>query len=140
MNAKLLVLAAVAGLLPAQDSAMEAVRARQSELEQALVQADVAKLDRMLTADFLRTPPGGRNTDKAAYSAILASGQLKYISFENSEQKYRVYGDTVLLTEMSKIRTRSGQRAESETTLRLLWVWVKRNGEWLLAGVEGTNA
>ena len=136
---KLLVLALATAALYAQDSAADAVRARQGELEEALIHADVATLDKMLTADFLRTPPGGRDTDKAAYSRLVASGQLKYISFENSEQKFRAYGETVLVTELSHLHTRSGQRAETEITLRLLWVWVRRDGQWLLAAVQGTE-
>lgn len=123
----------------AAGTATDEVRARQSELEEALIHADVAKLDQMLTADFLRTPPGGRDTDKAEYSRLISSGQLRYLSFEDRDQKYRAYGDTVLVNMESHLRTRSRSGAESETTLRLIWVWVKRDSQWLLAGVQGTE-
>jgi ketosteroid isomerase-like protein len=128
--------------LPAQVSAdrvIDAVRARQQELEKALVDADIAKLDQMLTPDFIRTPPGGRDTNKAAYSAIIRSGQLKYISFDDRDPKFRAYGDTVLVNVLSHLRTRSGAGAERESDLKLLWVWVRRGDQWLLAAVEGTN-
>ena len=115
------------------------VRLRQSELEQALIHADMAKLDQMLTTDFLRTPPGGRNTDKTEYSRLISSGQLRYLSFEDRDQKYRAYGDTVLVNMESHLRNRLASGAESELTLRLIWVWVKQNGQWLLAGVQGTE-
>jgi ketosteroid isomerase-like protein len=120
-------------------SATDEVRARQGELEQALIHADMAKLDQMLTSDFIRTPPGGRDTDKAQYSELISSGRLKYLSFEDRDVKYRVYGDTVLVNMESHLRTRSGANPETETTLKLIWVWVKRDGQWLVAGVEGTE-
>lgn len=123
----------------AAGAASDEVRLRQSELEEALIHADMAKLDQMLTSDFLRTPPGGRDTDKAQYSRLISSGQLRYLSFEDHDQKYREYSDTVLVTMQSHLRTRSGVGAESQTTLRLIWVWVKRDGQWLLAGVQGTE-
>lgn len=120
-------------------TATDEVRLRQSELEQALIHADVATLDQMLTNDFLRTPPGGRDTDKAQYSRLISSGQLRYLSFEDRDQKYRVYGDTVLVNMESHLRNRLASGAESELNLRLIWVWVKQNGQWLLAGVQGTE-
>ena len=120
-------------------TATEEVRLRQGELEQALIHADMAKLDQMLTTDFLRTPPGGRDTDKTEYSRLISSGQLRYLSFEDRDQKYRAYGDTVLVNMESHLRNRLASGAESELTLRLIWVWVKQNGQWLLAGVQGTE-
>ena len=120
-------------------TATDEVRLRQNELEQALIHADMAKLDQMLTADFLRTPPGGRDTDKTEYSRLISSGQLRYLSFEDRDQKYRTYGDTVLVNMESHLRNRLASGAESELTLRLIWVWVKQNGQWLLAGVQGTE-
>jgi ketosteroid isomerase-like protein len=121
------------------DRAIDAVRTRQQELEKALVDADMAKLDRMLTLDFIRTPPGGRDTDKAAYSAIIRSGQLKYISFEDGEPKFRAYCDTVLVNVLSHLRTRSGTGPERESNLKLLWVWVRSGDQWRVAAVEGTD-
>ena len=120
-------------------TATEEVRLRQGELEQALIHADMAKLDQMLTTDFVRTPPGGRDTDKTEYSRLISSGQLRYLSFEDRDQKYRAYGDTVLVNMESHLRNRLASGAESELTLRLIWVWVKQNGQWLLAGVQGTE-
>jgi ketosteroid isomerase-like protein len=120
-------------------SAIDEVRAQQAELEQALTHADMAKLDQMLTGDFIRTPPGGRDTDKTQYSELISSGRLRYLSFEDRDVKYRVYGDTVLVNMESHLRTRSGANPEAESTLKLIWVWVKRDGQWLVAGVEGTD-
>ena len=103
------------------DRAIDAVRARQQQLEKALVDADMAKLDEILTSDFIRTPPGGRDTDKAAYSAIIRSGQLKYISFEDREPKFRAYGDTVLVNvaEPSPYPFRHGTRKRIESQASL---------------------
>ena len=122
-----------------QSASIDAVKARQAELESALVNADMAKLDQMLTPDFIRTPPGGHDTDKAAYSAIIRSGQLKYVSFQDKDPIFRAFGDTVLVNVLSHLKTRSGAGPERDSNLKLIWVWVKRDGKWLLAAVEGTD-
>ena len=126
--------------LAAQDANIEAVRKISGELEQALTHADMAKLQRMVTDDFIRTPPGGRDTSKSEWLGLVESRRLNYVAFEDSEVKYRVYGgDTVVVNNLSNIHTRSGDGPERQTKLKLMWVWVKQNGDWRLAGVEGTQ-
>ena len=58
----LIALAAIP--LVGQDANIEAVRRMTQELEQALTHADMATLDKMVDDDFIRTPPGGRDTNK----------------------------------------------------------------------------
>jgi len=134
----LVLIASGALVLYAQDSRVDAVRGRQRELEEALVAANIGKLDQMLTSDFIRTGIAGQDTDKATYSKLIRSGQIKYLSFEDREQKYRPYGGTVLENKLSHIRYRMGD-ADREVDVKLLWVWVRHDGQWLLAAVQGTE-
>jgi hypothetical protein len=92
----------------------------------------------MLTDDFLRTPPGGRDTNKAEWLGLIESGRLNYVAFEDSEDRYRVYGDTVVVNVLSNIHVRTNGR-EAETKLKLIWVWVRQNGQWRLAAVQGNQ-
>jgi ketosteroid isomerase-like protein len=124
-------------VLRAEDPHVNAVKERQREFENALVAADVPRLEQMLTGDFLRTGTAGQETDKAAYSKLVRSGELKYLSFEDRAQKYRVYGDTVLENKFSHVRYRMGA-VDHEVDVKLLWVWVRRDKQWLLATVQGT--
>ncbi|HEX6896895.1 MAG TPA: hypothetical protein VF146_16570, partial [Bryobacteraceae bacterium] len=56
-----------AAVLSAQESSsqeanVDAVRTMARELERALTAADTKALEGLLTDDFLRTPPGGKDT------------------------------------------------------------------------------
>jgi ketosteroid isomerase-like protein len=125
--------------LAAQDANIDAVKQRASQLEQALTHADMATLDKMVTDDFLRTPPGGRDTNKKEWLGLVQSGRLQYVAFEDSEQRYRNYGDTVIVNVASNIHTRTSGGPERESKLKLIWVWVKQGGEWKLAAVQGSQ-
>lgn len=126
--------------LNAQDANVDAVRKMAGELERALIAADTGTLEKILTDDFLRRPPGGRDTDKRAYLSLLSSGRLKYVSFKNIEEKFRSYPNTVLVDDVTDIRTRGGNGPERDTRLKLTWIWVQLDGQWRLAGVQGSQA
>ncbi|MBZ5611823.1 MAG: nuclear transport factor 2 family protein [Acidobacteriia bacterium] len=133
----LIALAAVA--LAAQDANIEAVKKAAAQLEQALTHADMATLEKMVTDDFIRTPPGGRDTNKKEWLGLVESKRLQYVAFEDSEERYRSYGDTVIVNIVSNIHTRSSGGPERESTLKLIWVWVKLDGQWRLAAVQGNQ-
>ncbi len=124
----------------AQSGDIDAVRRMARELEQALISADTAKLEKILTDDFLRRPPGGRDTNKREYLDLLSSGGLKYVAFKNVEENYRSYPNTVLVDDVTDIRARGQNGPERDTRLKLTWIWVKLDGQWRLAGVQGTQA
>jgi ketosteroid isomerase-like protein len=125
--------------LGAQDASIDAVKKASAQLEQALTHADMVTLDKLVTDDFLRTPPGGRDTNKKEWLGLVESGRLQYVAFENSDARYRSYGDTVIVNLVSNIHTRSSGGPERQSKLKLIWVWVKLNGEWRLAAVQGNQ-
>jgi ketosteroid isomerase-like protein len=125
--------------LGAQDASIEAVKKASAQLEQALTHADMATLDKMVAEDFLRTPPGGRDTNKKEWLGLIQSGRLQYVVFEDSDERYRSYGDTVIVNLVSNIRTRSSGGPERQSKLKLIFVWVKLGGEWRLAAVQGNQ-
>ncbi len=105
----------------------------------ALLTGDADALASILTDDFIRSPPGLPETTKEQYVNGIRSRQQKYLSVEIKEEKYRVYGDTVLVNILQDVRTlRSGQPVNGRT--RALEVWVKQSGRWLLAAVQGNQA
>ena len=135
----LLSVAALTAYALAAQTDVEAVRGAARELERTLVAADTGALERLLTEDFVRTPPGGRDTNKREYIALIASGQLKYLAFQNAEETYRAYPNTVLVNDLTDLRYRGATGPERSMRLKLLWVWVKQDGQWRVAGVQGTQ-
>lgn len=131
--------ALMAVCLRGQDANIDAVRKMAGELEQALTHADMATLRKIVTDDFIRTPPGGKDTNKSEWLGLVESGQLNYVAFEDSEVRYRGYGDTVVVNTLSNIHTRGSSGPERATKLKLIWVWVKQDGQWRLAAVQGNQ-
>ena len=122
-----------------QDGNIQAVRKSARELERALIAADSGALENLLTQDFLRTAPGGRDTNKTEYISLIASGQLKYVAFQNVEEKYRAHAGTVLVNDLTDLRYRSAGGSERSMRLKLIWIWVQQAGQWRVAGVQGTQ-
>jgi ketosteroid isomerase-like protein len=127
----------MASLAQAED-AVETIKKLEQELRQALIKADGDTLSKMLTDDFIRTPPTTPATTKSQWLEALGSGRLKYLSFETIEAKYRPHGDTVLVNSVARLRVSRGGE-ELQPQLRILDVWVKQQGRWLLASVQGNE-
>jgi ketosteroid isomerase-like protein len=112
------------------------MRAAEDQLQKALVKGDTETLSKLLTDDYLRTPPTTPNTTKTQYLDALRSGTLKYFSIEAKESHYRSYGDTVIVNSVSAIRVNINGQQRDEV-LRLINVWIRQNGRWQLAAVQG---
>lgn len=103
---------------------------------QSLIKSDTDALSEILTDDFLRTPPTRPSTTKSEYLAQLRSGTLKYLAIDLKEAKYQVYDNTVVENSVAAIRVRYNNQEINER-LRLLQIWVRLNGKWRLAAVQG---
>ena len=125
--------------LAAQDADIDAVRKMALQLEDALTHRDMATLEKIVTEDFIRTPPGGRDTSKKEWLGLVESKQLQYVAFEDSDERFRAYGNTVIINNVSNIHVRSIGGSERELKLKLIWVWVKTDGHWKLAAVQGNQ-
>jgi|SRR5579863_7139891 len=133
----LTVVVLAAGFAAASDSDnIAAVKKSEAAMREALEHADTKAMARLLTDDFIRTPPATPATTKAEWIGQIESGRLKYVSFEVQDAKYRAYGDTVLVNSVAKIRAKTST-GEADLLLRLLAVWIKQNGEWREAAVQG---
>ncbi|HTM52664.1 MAG TPA: DUF4440 domain-containing protein [Pirellulales bacterium] len=133
----ILVVVLMASFAQAED-AVESIKKLEQELRQALIKADVDALSRMLTDDFIRTPPTTPATTKPQWLEAIKSGRLKYVSFETIEATYRPHGDAVLVNSVAKLQvSRAGEALHLQ--LRILDVWVKEQGRWLLSSVQGNE-
>jgi ketosteroid isomerase-like protein len=112
------------------------MRAAEEQFQKALVKSDTETLSKLLADDYLRTPPTTPNTTKTQYLDALRSGTLKYFSIEDKESHYRTYGDTVIVNAVTAIRVNINGQQRDEV-LRLISVWIKQNGRWQLAAVQG---
>lgn len=103
----------------------------------ALVNDDIATLDRIFSPELSYTHSNGQTESKSEYLAALTSGRLKYKSIEHVEQVVRLYGKTAVLTAGTKIVAVNANR-ESRVTLRFTAVYVVQNGEWQMIAWQST--
>lgn len=133
-------------LLPAQTSASasrEAAHAGHDVIAlagtyaNAIVERDVATLDRLLADDFVDVSPDGTVSSRAAFIAEYAHPPATAPVFESAvfdagDAQVRAYGDTVVVTGRSTWRGIAGGRAFTGELVSTM-VAVHRDGQWRIA-------
>jgi ketosteroid isomerase-like protein len=122
------------GRPPPADAVLGAEQARVA----ALIADDHAALDRLLSDDLTYTHSNSIVDTKAAFMESLTSGQLKYRSLEHSDQEVRIYGDTAILTGLTRVHSLAlGE--DIRLTLRFTIVYVRKDGRWQMAAWQSTR-
>src|SRR3974390_2159537 len=104
-----------------------------------LVQADVKRLDRILSEDFLLIDVmTGSEITKSALLAVLGSGQLKFEGIEQLESRLRTYGGTAVVTGRTQMSGRFDERPFTAAS-RYTHVYVKDQSHWQLVSAQGTQ-
>ncbi len=85
---------------PEEESKNE-VAAAETALHQAMLTADVKKLESLLDETFIWTHRTGEQMSREQLFDQLASGQLKYSKLETSNVTVSVYGDTAVVRGVS---------------------------------------
>ncbi len=96
---------------------------------EALVKADVTKLDAILADTFVDTDEEGNQTDKRGVLAALKSGDLKMDSVELSDMHVRAYGNSAVVTGAA---AQTGAFGGQSLVPRIVFTdtFVLRNGKW----------
>jgi ketosteroid isomerase-like protein len=121
------------------DKTIEEVKKAAGALGQAVSRRDEATLKRLLADDYIFTHSTGDVEDKAQRIARIMENKLPTIeSSSRDDVKYRVYGDTVVIT------SRTSQKSELNgisrgIQLRGIVVWVKQQGQWRLVAQQSTR-
>ena len=84
--------------------------------------------------DYTFVSPQGISYNKTQRLDAVKSGQTKYESFEYSDSKVRIYGNTAVVNSLAKVKL-SGQDAN---TALVTLVFVKEAGSWLVVAAQAT--
>ena len=117
-----------------------AVEVRQAEDKwiAAIKANDRAVLDRLLGDDLVYTHSTGLTENKAQYIAAVTGGNQKYASVTYEDPEIRAYGSAAVMTAKARI-TGSSKGTPFDNQLRLLHVWVKQAGTWVLVAHQTTR-
>jgi ketosteroid isomerase-like protein len=119
---------------PAQDQAVEEVRAAIRQYDAALRRADIAALERFWATEYTLVNPRGERVTRADRLANLRSGRTAFDSLAPvlPEERIRIYGDqdpVAVHTTLLTIGGRYSGHAE-RGQYRAIAIWVRRDGRW----------
>jgi ketosteroid isomerase-like protein len=99
-------------------------------LTEAHIKRDVKEVDRLLGSDYFHTSPNGNVFDKKQILSGLTDGRLTFEKIDDSDVKVAVYGDTAVITGLSKMKGKSKSRGAFDEEYRWIRVYVRRDGNW----------
>jgi ketosteroid isomerase-like protein len=106
--------------------------------DQAIQDRDMSMLDRIHSDDFTFVNTRGGVLSKAEYLDEIRTGALKFLSFQQDEYHFQIYGDTVVLTGRSSGVVEYHGKA-NQVPRRFTLVYVRDHGRWRLATYHGTT-
>ena len=117
----------------AQVLSVEAARAK------ALVDADVATLDRMTSDDYVHVESTGKVRTKAQFLDGLRQGEYRFESFIVDENHVSIHGETAVVTGSyhNVIRTSAGVQPVKHA--RHIRVYIRRDGAWINVAHQATQ-
>jgi ketosteroid isomerase-like protein len=130
--------AATIPLLHKEDRLHREIESLESEWRTAVVQNDVAAINRLLADDYLGINPNGTLETKADALAQRRSGTVKISSIEPDNLKVRVYGDTAVVTSRVDVQGRDGDR-DISGRYHYTRVYSHRSGEWKIVSFEASR-
>ncbi len=124
---------------PTNSQVEQEVLAAHKERLRALVSADVATLDRLVSDDLTYTSVAGRVQSKADIVAALESGALRVATADADDVKVRVYADTTAVVTYRSAARFVDRGQNIAGALRATSVYVKRDGRWQLVAQQLTR-
>jgi ketosteroid isomerase-like protein len=111
---------------------------QESDWATAVKQRDVEKLSRFEAEEFEFTGPAGQIWTKASQLETIRAGDLEIDSFEVSELKARLYGDTAVVR-FRIVWNGRFRGADLGGPQRVTDVFVKRDGRWQCVASHATR-
>ena len=130
--------AATLPLLHRADRLHREVENLESQWRTALMQNDVATINRLLADDYLGINPNGTLETKADALAQRRSGTVKISSIEPENIKVRVYGDTAVVTSRVDVVGHDGDR-DISGRYHYTRVYSRKSGDWKIVSFEASR-
>jgi hypothetical protein len=124
-------------LLAAEPSATakQAVLSAENEWKTAVLKADRAALEKLLSDDLSYTHSSAKTQTKAEFIQDATGGATKYESIEFENTQMRQYGSTVVVTHNAVIKT----VPTGTSHLYITEVWAQQSGRWQMVSRQATK-
>ena len=104
----------------------------------ALIRADFAALDRILTNDFVLIDViRGSEVSKSMLLSVIQSGQLRFETIAPDDVRVRLYDRTAIITGRTQMHGWFGD-APFSVQSRYAHVYIRPQVHWCLASAQGT--
>ena len=120
-----------------QRTAESEIKTLEEARNQAVLNGDVATLDRMTSDDYTFITLRGELRTKSDILKGFASGSFHYESRQISDLKVRVHGDTAIVTGRS-VQKGMENGKDYSGDYRFTRVYVRENGRWLTVALQTT--
>jgi Domain of unknown function (DUF4440)/Sigma-70, region 4 len=100
----------------------------------ALVQSDVAMMDRLLAYEMSCTDPGGGVWDKSEYLEFVKTNFWHVESYKLEDTKIQVYGDAAVVTGL--FLTNTDPKRRPYVVERYTKTWIRRHGTWQCVALQ----
>lgn len=125
-------------LVAAAAETTEQIQVLDREWAKACVQADLGKLEQVMSDDLTYTHSTGQTQTKAEFIANIRDGKTRYHSIEFQQSSVRIYENSAVSTNDVRVNLTADGR-EVTVHARFLHIWVKQNGRWQLVAHQGTK-
>ena len=116
----------------------EDVRRAETDRFAAMVKADAASLDKLLSPELSYTHGDARVVDKSVFLAELKAGDFKYLTITPTDIKVRVYGNTAVVTGGAGMDI-VNKGVPAKIRIRYTNTQVKKNGSWQMVAWQATR-
>ncbi len=125
--------------LSAQSKAEKMVASQVEIFHQAMVNADEAALNDLVSDQLSYGHSNGGVEDKKAFILKLTSGSSDYTKIEVSNQSISISGDVAVVRQHADLTIMGGGGKVSQLNLMVLMVWQKSHGKWKLLTRQGVK-
>ena len=127
----------------AEEDSRKEVAATEAVIHQALLAADVKKLESLIDESFIWTHDAGQQVTRRQLLDQLGSGRLKYSKLETNNVTVSVYGDTAVVRGVSPRQRSSipGQSTGDATSFKAFYTmtFVKKGGTWKAVAMHSSR-
>jgi ketosteroid isomerase-like protein len=130
-----LSLVAVLSAAEPNPAAKQAVMAASQEWTTAVLKADRATLEKLLSPDLSYTHSSAKTQTKEEFIQDATGGGTKYESIDFEGTKLRQYGNTVVVTHNATIKS----VPTGTSHLYITEVWAQQSGKWQMVSRQATK-
>jgi ketosteroid isomerase-like protein len=122
---------------PSQATTQQEVLKVEAERDEAMQKADMPVLNRIYADNIVIVNTRGRSLTKEQRLADFQSGDLKFLSFDQGDYSFHVYGDTVILNGRANSIVQFHGKV-NRIPRKFTLTYMKLNGQWRLVAQNET--